>query len=172
MKKNDKINPNKEVISEAVPYLVIILVVIIIRTFIATPIKVNGPSMETTLYDGYLMILNKLGAKVNGLKRFDIVVVKAHKERIIKRVIGLPGETLKYENGILYINDKMIEENYLDEVTKDFTYEGKIPDECYFVMGDNRDDSLDSRYFGCFPKKDILGHASFVLFPFAKFGKL
>ena len=51
MKKNDKINPNKEVISEAVPYLVIILVVIIIRTFIATPIKVNGPSMETTLYD-------------------------------------------------------------------------------------------------------------------------
>ena len=59
MKKNDKINPNKEVISEAVPYLVIILVVIIIRTFIATPIKVNGPSMETTLYDGNLMILNK-----------------------------------------------------------------------------------------------------------------
>ena len=79
MKKNDKINPNKEVISEAVPYLVIILVVIIIRTFIATPIKVNGPSMETTLYDGNLMILNKLGAKVNGLKRFDIVVVKTNK---------------------------------------------------------------------------------------------
>ena len=96
MKKNDKINPNKEVISEAVPYLVIILVVIIIRTFIATPIKVNGPSMETTLYDGNLMILNKLGAKVNGLKRFDIVVVKTNKTYIIKRIIGLPGESVAY----------------------------------------------------------------------------
>ena len=87
LKKNDKINPNKEVISEAVPYLVIILVVIIIRTFIATPIKVNGPSMETTLYDGNLMILNKLGAKVNGLKRFDIVVVKTNKTYILEKVL-------------------------------------------------------------------------------------
>ena len=105
MKKNDKINPNKEVISEAVPYLVIILVVIIIRTFIATPIKVNGPSMETTLYDGNLMILNKLGAKVNGLKRFDIVVVKTNKTYIIKRIIGLPGESVAYIDGKLYIRN-------------------------------------------------------------------
>ena len=124
--------------------------------------------MANTLKNGEILLLNKFEYRFSDIKRFDIVVVKAHKERIIKRVIGLPGETLKYENGILYINDKMIEENYLDEVTKDFTYEGKIPDECYFVMGDNRDASLDSRYFGCFPKKDILGHASFVLLSFAK----
>lgn len=163
---------NKENKKEAVTYLLIILFIILVRTYVVTPVRVSGSSMTNTLKNGEILLLNKFEYRFSDIKRFDIVVVKAHKERIIKRVIGLPGETLKYENGILYINDKMIEENYLDEVTKDFTYEGKIPDECYFVMGDNRDDSLDSRYFGCFPKKDILGHASFVLFPFAKFGKL
>ena len=163
---------NKENKKEAVTYLLIILFIILVRTYVVTPVRVSGSSMANTLKNGEILLLNKFEYRFSDIKRFDIVVVKAHKERIIKRVIGLPGETLKYENGILYINDKMIEENYLDEVTKDFTYEGKIPEECYFVMGDNRDDSLDSRYFGCFPKKDILGHASFVLFPFAKFGKL
>ncbi len=163
---------NKENKKEAVTYLLIILFIILVRTYVVTPVRVSGSSMANTLKNGEILLLNKFEYRFSDIKRFDIVVVKAHGERIIKRVIGLPGETLKYENGILYINDKMIEENYLDEVTKDFTYEGKIPDECYFVMGDNRDDSLDSRYFGCFPKKDILGHASFVLFPFAKFGKL
>lgn len=163
---------NKENKKEAVTYLLIILFIILVRTYVVTPVRVSGSSMANTLKNGEILLLNKFEYRFSDIKRFDIVVVKSHGERIIKRVIGLPGETLKYENGILYINDKMIEENYLDEVTKDFTYEGKIPDECYFVMGDNRDDSLDSRYFGCFPKKDILGHASFVLFPFAKFGKL
>ena len=163
---------NKENKKEAVTYLLIILFIILVRTYVVTPVRVSGSSMANTLKNGEILLLNKFEYRFSDIKRFDIVVVKAHGERIIKRVIGLPGETLKYENGILYINDKMIEENYLDEVTKDFTYEGKIPDEYYFVMGDNRDDSLDSRYFGCFPKKDILGHASFVLFPFAKFGKL
>ena len=163
---------NKENKKEAVTYLLIILFIILVRTYVVTPVRVSGSSMANTLKNGEILLLNKFEYRFSDIKRFDIVVVKAHKERIIKRVIGLPGETLKYENDILYINDKMIEENYLDEVTKDFTYEGKIPDGCYFVMGDNRDDSLDSRYFGCFPKKDILGHASFVLFPFAKFGKL
>lgn len=163
---------NKENKKEAVTYLLIILFIILVRTYVVTPVRVSGSSMANTLKNGEILLLNKFEYRFSDIKRFDIVVVKAHGERIIKRVIGLPGETLKYENGILYINDRMIEENYLDEVTKDFTYEGKIPDECYFVMGDNRDDSLDSRYFGCFPKKDILGHANFVLFPFAKFGKL
>ena len=163
---------NKENKKEAVTYLLIILFIILVRTYVVTPVRVSGSSMANTLKNGEILLLNKFEYRFSDIKRFDIVVVKSHKERIIKRVIGLPGETLKYENGILYINDKMIEENYLDEVTKDFTYEGKIPDGSYLVMGDNRDDSLDSRYFGCFPKKDILGHASFVLFPFAKFGKL
>ena len=163
---------NKENKKEAVTYLLIILFIILMRTYVVTPVRVSGSSMANTLKNGEILLLNKFEYRFRDIKRVDLVVVNAHGERIIKRVIGLPGETLKYENGILYINDKMIEEDYLDEVTKDFTYEGKIPDECYFVMGDNRDDSLDSRYFGCFPKKDILGHASFVLFPFAKFGKL
>lgn len=163
---------SKENSKEAVTYLLIILFIILIRTYVVTPVRVSGSSMANTLKNGEILLLNKFDYRFNKIERFDIVVVKVRGERIIKRVIGLPEETLKYENGILYINDKMIEENYLDEVTKDFTYDGKIPDECYFVMGDNRDDSLDSRYFGCFKKEDILGHADFVLFPFAKFGKL
>ena len=169
MKKNDKINPNKEVISEAVPYLVIILVVIIIRTFIATPIKVNGPSMETTLYDGNLMILNKLGAKVNGLKRFDIVVVKTNKTYIIKRIIGLPGESVAYIDGKLYINEKVIEDKYALSDMEDFE-EVKLAGVEYFVMGDNRKVSQDSRAIGPVKKSQILGKTNIIIYPFNKFG--
>ena len=153
MKKNDIIS-----------YVIIILVVVLIRTFIATPIKVNGDSMNNTLKDGYLMILKKFDKKI---ERFDIVVVKYKSDKIIKRVIGMPGEDVKYEDGKLYINDEEIKNEYNNN-TKDFKYYcGK--DE-YFVMGDNRGNSLDSRIIGCVKRSDIMGSTDFIIFPFNKFG--
>lgn len=160
----------KETIKELLIYLGIIVFVVLLRTFIITPVRVDGTSMNSTLNDGDIMILNKINYRFNDIERFDIVVIKYYKERFIKRVIGLPGETIKYIDNELYINNIKVEEPFLQEETDDYSYEGFIPENCYFVMGDNRNDSLDSRYFDCFMKKDIVGSANLVLFPFKDFG--
>lgn len=160
----------KEQVKELLIYLGIIAFVILLRTYIITPVRVDGTSMNDTLKDGNIMILNKINYRFNDIKRFDIIVIKYKTEKFIKRVIGFPGETLKIVDNELYINNLKVDEPFLTEETEDYFYEGSIPKDCYFVMGDNRDDSLDSRYFGCFMKKDILGKASLVLFPFSDFG--
>lgn len=158
----------KKLIKEYGIYVLIILVVILIRSFIATPIRVNGSSMYPTLENGNYMILKKY--EKSSIDRFDIVVVKRGKERLIKRVIGLPKEDIAYKDNALYIEDEKIDDGYGDGYTSDFV-DYCTSDE-YFVMGDNREDSLDSRVFGCVNKKDILGTTNFVLFPFNKWGKV
>ncbi len=163
-------------IKEISIYLLIIVMVILIRTFIITPVRVNGTSMDPTLKNGEIMILNKIKYNKNDIKRFDIVVVKMDKELLIKRVIGLPNEEVKYVDNKLYINNEYVEETFLNEdvYTTNFSLDDfklkKIPENCYFVMGDNREVSLDSRTFGCFSKDKILGSANLVLFPFTKLG--
>ena len=165
---------NKQTKKEIIIYVSIFLLIIIIRTFIVTPIRVNGDSMNPTLKDGEIMILNKIGYSINGVERFDIVVVDYNGDKLIKRVIGLPGESLKYENNILYINGQEVEEPYLNESTEDFNITSfgysKIPRDCYFVLGDNRDDSKDSRIIGCVSEKQIKGKTSLVLLPFSDAG--
>ena len=150
------------------------MAIILIRTFIVTPVRVNGTSMYSTLNDGEIMILNKINYKFTDIKRFDIVVVKTENNKIIKRVIGLPGETLKYEDNVLYINGQEVKESYLKEKTEDFNINElgykKIPQDCYFVMGDNRDNSNDSRIIGCVKREQIKGKTSLVIFPFKNAG--
>ncbi len=167
-----KINQKKasrDVFLDYLPYIIIILIVMIIRTFIATPIRVNGTSMEATLHNGETMILNKLGMKTSGLKRWDIIVLKTKNSHLIKRIIALPGETIKYEDGKLYINNKEIEDKYSLTTTEDFE-EITIPKEQYFVMGDNRYLSQDSRAIGPVNKSDIIGKTNIILFPLDRFG--
>ena len=158
-----------KLLKELLPYIIIIIVVIIIRTFIFTPVVVNGPSMMNTLHNGDVMILDKIGMKLGGIKRFDIVVIQTGKTKIIKRVIGMPGETISYHDNKLYINGKEVSDNHSNEVTYDFE-EVKIPDGEYYVLGDNRTDSVDSRILGTIPKNEILGHATFIIYPFNRFG--
>lgn len=164
----------KETIRELIIYGSVILAIILIRTFVITPVRVNGTSMYSTLNDGEIMILNKLDYKFNDIERFDIVVVKTDSNKIIKRVIGLPGETIRYVDNTLYINDKKIDEPYLTDKTDDFDLQelgyDRIPDDCYFVLGDNRDNSSDSRVIGPVKKSQIEGSASLVLFPFKEAG--
>ena len=188
VEKNTK-NAVKDMALEYGPFIIILLFILIIRLFIASPIKVQGTSMLPTLEQGDYMLLYKLKMKVKGLNRFDIVVVKLSDGDIIKRVIGLPGETVKYEvkeeegetKGILYVDGKVIEEEFLDNEAKTSTCirENKLCSEGvtlgldeYFVMGDNRKVSHDSRYIGPIKKDQIKGITELRLFPFTKIGNI
>lgn len=157
----------KKTIKELIPYVVILVVVVLIRTYLVTPILVNGPSMNPTLDGGEIMILNKRGK----IDRFDIVVVDIKSEDIIKRVIAMPGETIACENGIVYVNDRRQDEDYSQGITSDFEKVTLGEDE-YFVMGDNRENSVDSRRLGAFKEEQIKGTTSLVLFPFNKIGNI
>ena len=160
----------KEKYKEILSYIIIIVVVLLIKHYVITPIKVNGNSMNNTLKNKDIMILDKISYRFQEIERFDIVVIKKGNDYLIKRVIGMPGETLEYKNNKLYINGKNIDEKFIHEKTNDFIMEDKIPDDCYFVVGDNRPVSNDSRYIGVINKKDILGKTSLVIFPFSRFG--
>lgn len=168
IEENEKDNKVFKFIKELVPYVIILVVVIIIRTYFFTPIMVSGPSMQPTLDGGELMILNKNNSEI---KRFDIVVVDIDTEDIIKRVIAMPGETISCENGIIYVNGKKQEEEYSKGITADFPKE-TLEDDEYFVMGDNRENSLDSRKIGPIKAEKIKGVTSLVLFPFNKIGNV
>ena len=163
----------KKIIKELYPYVIIVVCVILFRTFIATPVRVDGDSMRESLHNGDILILNKLD---NNYKRFDVVVVNYNKSKLVKRIIGLPGENIEYKNNKLYINNKEIED--VETIrTLDFSLEelyaiNEIPKDHYFVMGDNRGNSLDSRDYrvGLIKKEDIVGVTIFRLYPFNKIG--
>lgn len=159
-------------LKDIIEYIIIILAVILIRTFVATPIRVSGDSMYPTLKDGNIMILNKIGYRMNGLKRFDIVVIKYQNEKIIKRVIGLPGDYVEYKDNKLYINGSIVDEEYDRGYTNDFDLslfnETTIPEGKYLVLGDNRPISKDSRMIGLIDKKDITGYTSLEVYPSIK----
>lgn len=127
--------------------------------------------MNPTLIDGEIMLLNKMD---DNYKRFDIVVVNYGNTKLIKRIIGLPGEHIKFVNNKLYIDNQVIEDVDLDVETSNFDIKelnyDVIPDDSYFVMGDNRNNSTDSRIIGPIFKSNVVGKARFILFPFNKFG--
>lgn len=160
----------KKLIKEILPYGIILVVVILIKTFVFTPVVVNGESMMNTLHDNDIMILNKIGMKLNGIERFDIVVVQTNNSKIIKRVIALPGETIEYKDNKLYINDKLIEDSYGSDITYDIE-KIVVPEDEYYVLGDNRTNSVDSRMLGTIPEDEILGYAKFIIYPFNRFGR-
>ncbi len=160
----------KNIVKEIYPYILVILAVIIVKTYLFTPVIVNGKSMMNTLHDHDIMILNKIGMKIQDIQRFDIVVIQTGNTKIIKRIIGLPGETIEYQDNQLYINDKKVEDSYGSDVTYDIPKQ-RIPENTYYVLGDNRTDSVDSRILGFIPKSEILGKATFVIYPFNRIGK-
>ena len=158
------------------PYLIILVVVILFKTYLYAPIVVNGDSMKNTLHDHDIMILDKISYRNHAIKRFDIVVIYLEEEHeyIIKRVIGLPGEKIEYKDNKLYVNGTYVKEEFEhfkteDFSTKDIGYE-EVPKDKYLVLGDNRVNSIDSRYLGYIKKEDIKGKTSLVLFPFNRIG--
>ena len=164
----------KKYIKELYPYVVIVIVVVLFRSFIATPVRVDGDSMNSTLSNNDILILNKLDKSYN---RFDVVIIKYNKSKLVKRIIGLPGENIAYKNNDLYINGEKVDDVETSR-TANFTLKELydievIPEDYYFVMGDNRGNSLDSRSYrvGLIKKSDIIGTAKIRLFPFNKIGK-
>ena len=167
----------KNIIKELLPYVLILGGVILIRTFIVTPVIVSGDSMKPNLHNGDLLLERKIGYNSTNIKRFDIVVIKEGKEEIIKWIIGLPGEHISYKNNKLYVNDKVLEENFDFRKTNDFNLEeicscNSIPEGKYLVLGDNRPISKDSRMIGLIDEKDILGKAVYRIWPISKFGNI
>jgi signal peptidase I len=158
----------KAFFKELIPYVIILIVVVLIRSYIVTPVKVSGQSMYPTLKGTEVMILNKLDKKY---ERYDIVVVKSSDGDIIKRVYGLPGETISCEGGNIYINGKKIDDDFGHGKTMDFK-KVELKDDEYFVLGDNRMNSKDSRIFGPFTEKEIKGKTKLVIFPFNKIGNV
>ncbi|WP_047981289.1 signal peptidase I [Ornithinibacillus contaminans] len=160
--------------------LIAIVLAFIVRTFLFTPIVVDGPSMQPTLHDRDQMIVNKFPYRFEEPERFDVVVFHANDQKdFIKRVIGLPGEHIAYKDNVLYINGQPIEEKFLREnkehievTTNNFTLEelvgnySTIPEGYVFVLGDNRTNSTDSRLLGPIPIDQIVGKASVIYWPF------
>jgi signal peptidase I len=160
--------------------LIAVVLAAVIRYFLFAPIVVDGLSMMPTLHDQDRMIVNKLSYKIGEPERFDIIVFHAPENKdYIKRVIGLPGDTVEYKNDTLYVNGKAYEEPYLEEykkqvidgpLTDPFTLEEKIgrqtvPEGQLFVMGDNRRFSKDSRHIGTVPFEEVLGKTSIIYWP-------
>jgi signal peptidase I len=156
---------------------VALVIVLIVRAFLFTPILVDGASMNTTLHDQDRMIVSKIGEP----ERFDIVVFHANeKQDYIKRVIGLPGDKIEYRDDTLYVNGKAYKEPYLDEqkaqiegeLTRSFKLEdtavgqAAVPEGHLFVMGDNRRNSTDSRMIGAVPIDQVVGTTNVVFYPF------
>lgn len=156
-------------LKELMPYIIIVVVVLLVRSFIVTPGLVNGSSMEPTLHNNELVLINKIGLNKE-IDRYDIVVVKYENSTIIKRVIGLPYETVEYINDTLYIDGEIVNTKVDFEYTKDFKLTAGKNE--YIVLGDNRNISKDSRIIGPVKERNIIGKVDLVLFPFSKFGKV
>lgn len=152
---------------DIITYILVIIVVILIRVYIVTPVKVSGISMEPTLRNGDILFLYKLD---KSYQYGDIVVIKHDGEELIKRIIGTPLDNVKYLEGKLYINNKEV----IDKFSKDTDYFeiDSIPKDSYLVMGDNRKNSYDGRNIGFIKKSDILGKTNIRIYPFNKIGKV
>ncbi|MFD1739149.1 signal peptidase I [Bacillus salitolerans] len=151
-----------------------------VRSFFFSSYIVEGQSMSPTLQEGNLLVINKIGYQFGELKRFDVIVFHANeKEDYVKRIIGLPGDRISYENDILYINGKPFEEPFLqpykslfteNQLTFDFTLqeitgEETVPEGHLFVIGDNRIGSFDSRHFGFIQINQVVGKVNLRYFP-------
>lgn len=177
-------------------FVVSAIVILLFVNFVAHPVRVDGRSMYPTLKDGEFGFTNVGGVLLNGVERGDIVVVtmeeNGQKTHWVKRVIGLPGETVSCVNDVIYINGKALDEtkyiapDYRQSLVDKFGYFNKVPnadntnvedfeevklgDDEYYVMGDNRPYSKDSRYVGPVKKSQIFAKKMLVLLPISDIG--
>ncbi len=162
----------KEFIKDSLKYLIVIAIVFFIALFVVSFEQVIGPSMKGTLDAGDVTIVNKLVYKFRTIKRNEIVSINQKDKIMVKRVIGLPGEHIEYKDNKLYVNGSLVLENNISIETKDFKLEDigyeTIPKDMYFVLGDNRNNSSDSREFGLVKKDEIIGKIVMRLYPFSK----
>ncbi|HFJ9458974.1 TPA: signal peptidase I [Bacillus cereus] len=168
------------------PILIFIIGValLLLRQFVFFSYKVSGVSMENSLFNNDKVLINHFTRSIEDLQRFDIVVVNSPLENtsnnktIIKRVIGLPGDTIEYKSQLLYINGLVVKDLYSKGITVDFSLKSiygfdRVPNDTIFVLGDNREESLDSRFkeIGFISLNDIEGKLILRYKPLNKFMK-
>ena len=178
-RRSDLSNTKKEIREWVIALLVGIIVVTGVRTFLLTNYEVVGKSMSPTLSDGDKVLVSK----ISKIERMDIVIFHSdEQEDYVKRVIGFPGDTIRYEDDTLYVNEKKVEEEFLrsfpayqnpeENFTENFTLDEltgtkKVPANKLFVLGDNRISSLDSRYFQFIDEKEVIGEVVVRYWPLA-----
>lgn len=146
-------------------FLIALVVVLLLKNFVFSFVRVKGTSMENTLHNGDILFLNKIKKNT---KRGSIVVVKQGGEFLIKRIIALPGEEITGYDGFIYVNGKKLEEPYVKDLTASEFSKIRLKDDEFFIMGDNRRNSLDSRVFGPIKYSQIKGSTNLSLLPFSK----
>lgn len=185
-KKGKKKKPKKtgwkyELFDLARTFVICFIVVMLLSHFVINPVQVDGDSMYPTLSNKEIGVMNIFLAKTQGIKRQDVVVVynKDSDENWVKRVIGMPGDSVYAKNDVVYVNDQPLEEPYLNtEYVQHIRQQGQnftgdfnkvtLGDDEYFLMGDNRVVSYDSRAVGPFKKSAIVGKDVYILFPFTE----
>ena len=160
--------------------VVILAMLVMVYLFIMSPQEINGSSMEPDFHNSEYILTNKVMYKFREPKRGDVIIFKSWSNKdvdYIKRIIGLPGDTVELQNNALYVNNQKLNEPYLapDVIIfgGSFLKEGEpivVPPDMYFVCGDNRPHSSDSREFGPVAKDDIIGEAVLRYWPFSQFG--
>jgi len=158
------------------PIIIAVILALIIRTFVVQAFKIPTGSMRTTLMEGDRILVNKFIYRFTQPKRGDVIVFispEDKKKDFIKRLVGLPGETIQISNGSILVNNKPAEENSVLRKLYyynrgDFGVEGQsitVPNDAYYALGDNSASSRDSRYWGFMPKKYLLGKAFLIYWP-------
>lgn len=170
----------REVLSWVFYLALLIVVSFLVIHFVGERTVVSGDSMYPTLQDGDNLIVDKISYRFKAPKRFDIVVFPFQYQEdtyYIKRIIGLPGETVQIVDGMVYINGKMLKDNYGSEQIRNSGLASEaitLGEEEYFVLGDNRNNSADSREpsVGNIPRSKIEGRAFVRIWPTDRFGLL
>ena len=163
----------KEFFKDIFSIVFVFIIVLVFFIYVLGMQQIVGSSMKNTLNDKDYVLIFKANYYLFDVKRFDIISFNYEDTKyLVKRVIGLPGEKIEYKEGILYVNGKIVKEEFLNVKTKDFSLKDLgyevIPKDMYLVLGDNRNDSLDSRDFGLIKKEDIIGKAVFRIWPINK----
>jgi len=158
------------------PFAIVIIVSFAIRTYGYAHIKVYNISMQNTLFEGHRLLEDKISYRFIEPARGDIIIVNGpeYPERLIKRIIGMPGEIIDMQGGQVQINGRNLEETYAKGLTdqQSLPMPYTIPNDSVFVMGDNREHSIDSRSLGAIPLTSIEGKAVLRFWPMSKFGTM
>ena len=172
LKKKDIKKGKKSMIRELLETVISAgVIAFIIITFIGQVTVVRGASMEPTLHNNERLIANKISYRFESPKRSEILIFKPPleiKRNYIKRIIGIPGDKIEIIKGEIYLNDNKLEENYIEYKSYEDLSAVLVPDDSFFVLGDNRSNSSDSRYWGFVPRKNVVGKAWVVFWPLNK----
>jgi signal peptidase I len=166
---NDRPHPLRSLFKDIWQTVLLSLLIFAAINLATVRIRVQSISMQPTLFERDFVLVNKLAYKLGDLTRRDVVVfqppIEEEKEPYIKRVIGLPGDTVRVANGVVYINDLPMQESY-KAAPPNYNGEWKVPQGRVFVLGDNRNNSSDSHLWGMVPVDNIIGKAVVVYWPF------